>query len=405
MIPTEGGRKKKKKKRSPIKRYWWVAPVLAGAGFIAYVASGPEWSRPHLAAPKEHLIEGYVYETTQFNDEYLRFYGKPLNNQDVEHNFELAAKKVRARDFENAVGFLEQVSKTAAIPVVFNDLGVLYSELKDKSRAVNAFREALARDVDYRPTRLNLDRMRDAIALSAEPVSREVEPNNTMLSANVIAIDKPVEGAIDAAVNDVDFYRISTPAAPRDLIAVEITNKSSTLSPTLKVFDDERRILDWGKTVREPGAGLRQVIAPPPNTILYLQVSGYGTSAGAYSLVVKPLKAFDTYEPNDNIFSAPRLEFSKPIDANIMDSDDTDYFSFVSPRNGSVSVILVNRSQTLVPALSTYYPDKRSSGFGPDLRTPGSGLRHIMEVQENQIYYIQIWSRNNTAGEYTLSIE
>ena len=76
-------------------------------------------------------------------------------------------------------GLLEQVSKVAAVPVVFNNLGVLYVELNDKSRAINAFREALARDIDYRPVRLNLERMKDVMALGVDPVTHEVESNNS----------------------------------------------------------------------------------------------------------------------------------------------------------------------------------------------------------------------------------
>jgi hypothetical protein len=69
--------------------------------------------------------------------------GKPLSNAEIERAFEQADLRVRAKDYSNAVGLLEQVSKVAAVPVVFNDPGVLYAVLNDKSRAINAFREAL----------------------------------------------------------------------------------------------------------------------------------------------------------------------------------------------------------------------------------------------------------------------
>jgi len=288
---------------------------------------------------------------------------------------------------------------------VFNNMGVLYAELNDKSRAVNAFREALARDLDYQPVRLNLDRLKDVMALGADPVSRELEPNNTPILANLMAPGKPVEGEIEAAVDDVDFFRITTPPAPRDIISIEITNRSTKLAPVLKIFDAEGRITDWGKTVREPGANLQQTIAPAPNTTLYLQISGYGSSAGGYTLLVRPKRAFDTYEPNDDIFNAPRVPLGTTVSASIMDADDTDYFSFVSPRNGTVTFTLTNKSTTLIPALSTFYPDRRSSGFGPDVRTPGLNLRHTLEVLENQTYFIQIWPQRNTTGEYSFIIE
>ena len=128
------------------------------------------------------------------------------------------------------------------------------------------------------------------------------------------------------------IFRVTTPPAPRDVISIEITNHSTTLAPVLKIFDAERRITNWGKIMWEPGSSLQQTIAPAPNTTLYLQVSGYGGSAGAYTLLVRPLKSFDAYEPNDDIYNARRITVGTAVAAGIMDANDTDYYSFVSPR-------------------------------------------------------------------------
>ncbi len=398
-------KKKTHQNRSLLRKYWWLVPVMACVGLIGWLATGPRWSRTRIGPSTGRMMPGYITGIQNMTQEYQRFYGKPLSNSEVEGAFARAGERVRASDYSTAVGLLEQVSKVAAVPVVFNDLGVLYAELHDKSRAIHAFREALARDMDYRPVRVNLDRLKDVIALGADPVSREVESNDNMTSANIIAPNKAVEGEIDAAVNDVDFFRVTTPPPPRDLFAIQIANHSTTLAPVLKVFDEERGITDWGKMVREPGANLRQIVALPPNTTFYLQVSGYGSTAGAYTLLFQPLNAFDTYEPNDDIYHAPRIALGTTIVAGIMDSNDTDYYSFVSPRTGTVSVLITNRSTTLIPALSTFDPDMRSSGFGPDVRTPGKNLRHTMEVQQSQIYFIQVWSQANTAGDYSLIVE
>src|ERR1035438_2920997 len=403
--PLVKRKKKTRQNQSLVRKYWWLVPVLACVGMIAWLATGPRWSRTPIGPSTGRMMPGYIAGAQNMTREYQRFYGKPPATAEVERAFEQADLRVRARDYSNAVGLLEQVSKVAAVPVVFNDLGVLYAELNDKSRAINAFREALARDIDYKPVRVNLDRLKDVIAVGADPVSREAESNDNMSVANIIAPGKAVEAEIDAAVNDVDFFRVTTPPPPRDLIAIEITNHSTTLTPVLKLFDDERRITNWGKIVHEPGANLRQIVALPPNTTFYLQVSGYGSSAGAYTLLFQPLKAFDSYEPNDDIYHASRIALATTIMAGIMDADDTDYYSFVSPRTGTVSVLITNRSTTLIPALSTFDPDMRSSGFGPDVRKPGLHLRHTMEVQANQTYFIQVWSQANTSGDYSLIVE
>ena len=73
----------------------------------------------------------------------------------------------------------------------------------------------------------------------------------------------------------------------------------------LRIFDADERLTDMGKIEKEPGASIKLVIAPAPNSALFLEVSGYGSSAGAYTLQVPPQKAFDNYEPNDDIFNAP----------------------------------------------------------------------------------------------------
>jgi hypothetical protein len=373
---------------------------------IGWIATGPKWSRARIMRPTRKTIVGYVGDTQKLTQEYVHYYGKRIENAEIERGFDEANERAVTGDFSNAVGLLEQVSKAAAVPVVFNNLGVLYAELNDKARSINAFREALARDIDYRTVRLNLARMKDVMALgAADPVTHEVEPNNSGTLANTIMPGKPVEAEIEAGVDDVDYFRVTTPPAPRDRISIEIANGSKTLMPVLRVLTEEGRITDWNKITREAGASLQQTIDPAPNTTLHLEISGSDTTAGAYTLLVRPLKAYDTYEPNDDIFNAPRITVGSTIAANIMDAKDTDFYSFVAPRTGTVSIVISNRSTTLIPALSTFFPDKRSSGFGPDVRTPGLNLRHTMDVQENQTYFIQVWSQANTAGEYSLIIE
>ena len=53
------------------------------------------------------------------------------------------------------------------------------------------------------------------------------------------------------------------------------------------------------------------------------------------------------------------------------------------PLTCSVVATVRNRSTTLIPALTTFSPEMRNSGFGPDIRTPGATLRHTLEVVEN----------------------
>jgi hypothetical protein len=123
--------------------------------------------------------------------------------------------------------------------------------LGDNARAVDMFREALVRDSDYAPVRRFL-RTSPAIPLNtAEPLNREAENNNDARTANLIALRAPVSAEIGAANDTVDYFRIITPPAPRDLITIELENHSINFAPRLHVYDAGLRLLSWGeKTAR-----------------------------------------------------------------------------------------------------------------------------------------------------------
>jgi hypothetical protein len=391
--------------RHPVRKYWWLAPVLAAVSLIGWLATGPRWFGPRVLPRATAPIQGYLGAAQTLEEEYLKFQGKRLRDDDLVRRFQSATERMSHQDFETAAQILERVAQDAALPVVFNNLGVLYAQLNERPRAVNAFREALARDLDYQPVRLNLARMGAIAGGAAELLTREVEPNNSPPLANRIAPDKPVEGTIAANTNDVDYFRVTTPPAPRDLLQVVVEPRSPGLMPALRILDSDHRQIGLTVRARDAGAALDYIFAPPPNTTYYLEISGARDSTGDYLLKVLPQHAFDRYEPNDDIFNARGITLGATLDANIMDAEDTDYYSFVAPRTGIVKVELRNHSATLIPALTTYSSEMRNIGFGPDVRTPGGDLHYSFEVVENRTYYLQIWSEDRTAGVYSLTVE
>jgi hypothetical protein len=384
-----------------LRKYWWLAPVLACVVLLGWMATGPRWFGPRVLPRAAAPIQGYLPSSHTLDEEYLKFHGKPLHDADLVRQFETASERMSHQDYETAAQILERVSQSAAVPVVFNDLGVLYARINDRPRAINAFREALARDADYLPVRQNLSRL----GATADLLTSEIEPNNSPALANRIAPGRPVDGAIAPGGADVDYFRVTTPPAPRDLLQITIEPRSPALISALRISDSDHQPIGITIRAREAGAALDYTFAPPPNTTYYLEVSGASDSSGAYQLRVLPQRAFDSYEPNDEILSARRIEPGRTIDANIMDAGDTDYYSFVAPRTGIIKVSLRNHSATLVPALTTYSSEMRNIGFGPDVRTPGADLRHSFEVVEHQTYYLQVWSEGSTAGAYSLTIE
>ncbi len=391
--------RRQRRRSSPLGRFWWagvVALALAVAGASYYF-------RPRFQSTQP--VEGYIMDPSALDGEYARWQGKPLESAEARSGFEQATVRMLHRDYAGAAALLEEVAKVSAVPVVYNNLGVLYARVDDRARAVNAFRRALALDISYAPVRANLRRLRGFTSDAADPVTREIEPNNSLMLANVIAPDSAVDAEIAAGVADVDTFRVTAPPAPRDILAVEIVNHSPALSIGLRIFDSDFRLTDWGKPPQPAGASFTQSLSPNPGATLYLQLWGGSETAGAYTLKVRPTRAYDAFEPDDDIFSAHPLAPGEAADANIMDAIDTDYYSFRSPRSGTVTIEIRNRSTTLIPALSMFAPDKSNSGFGPDLKTPGANLEQTMNVEANQTYYVQVWAQGNTSGDYSILVQ
>ena len=71
---------------------------------------------------------------------------------------------------------------------------------------------------------------------------------------------------------------------------------------------------------------------------------------------------------------------------------------------GQVEIDLQNRSPNLVPGVATYTSDMNQTGFGPDVNDAGGSLKHTFKVEKGGTYFVQVWSRASTAGEYSLTI-
>ena len=356
-----------------------------------------------LRRPDVRHLPGYISDVPTFEAEFQRFQGPRSQSTESLSQFQQAAEWADRGDYGRAAQILDNLSRQAALPVVFNDLGVLYERMHDPRHAVNAFREALARDSNYGPVRANLERLRSLNAQIADPLSTEAEPNDNTQTANTIAVDQPVEAEIKDTT-DADFFRFITPPPPRDRFAISLQNRSRTLRPHVRLFDKQELIMPLGRESREAGESYELIFSPEPNSTFFINVFGDHDSFGAYTLTIRALKSFDRFEPNDDIYNARKITPGAVIEANIMDGDDTDFYSFEAPRTGTVAIDIENRSTMLIPAVTTFTPDMRTNDFGPDGRA-GAPLHHTMQVQQGQTYYIQVWSQAKTSGDYTLKVE
>jgi hypothetical protein len=384
-----------------------LSTVVCGLAALVTLAALGIWlagRRP--AHPKIDPMAGYITDVAVLEREYAAAHGRLLNNVEARQLFQRAAELARNGEYRPAAELLETASKTAAVPAVFNDLGVLYAKLDDRSRTVNAFREALARDGNYAPVLQNLERLRGITEDEARPVTREIEPNATNSTANVIAVGSQVEAEIAAGLNDVDTFKFPSPQAPRDILVLDIATRSPDLILGWNIYDDAVNLIARVKDERKPGAPVHFSFAPPPNATFFLSVWGIDQTAGAYTITLKALKAFDAYEPNDDIFHAHPIPLGQTIQANIMDGQDQDFYSFLADRSGTVDIALENLSPTLIPGLTAFGPDQRTIGFAPDAAGPGASLRYSIAVEADHKYYLQVWPvLERSSGEYTLRLE
>jgi hypothetical protein len=145
---------RKKRKRTKYPLHWAITPL------VVLVASTWGWRHMSPSPPKgEFVVPGYITSTVIFEQENGHFYGPAVKNGDAEEKFQLAADLMSKRDYGGASALLEEAGKQAALPIIFNDLGVLYTRMDNPARAVYDFREALARDAGYGPAQQNLKQL------------------------------------------------------------------------------------------------------------------------------------------------------------------------------------------------------------------------------------------------------
>ncbi len=355
-------------------------------------------------APAANMPDGYVSDPAALKAEFDHYYGPTEALSAAQGRFRSAADLAGKRNFAAVASVLEFLSKTAAVPVVFHDLGVAYNGLSDYKRAAEAFREALALEPEYDMTRKYLRDARGIAPGSAEPYTRESEPNDSGLTANLIALRAPVGGEIAGGNDGADYFRLNSPAAPRDLVSIEVANHSANFSPQLRVYNASMKMQSWGENSARAGQSIKVTGGPPPNSTVYLSIGASEDKGGLYLLTVTPMKAFDRYEPNDEIMAARKISIGEEISANVMDDLDNDFFLFTSPRKGQVTVDLRNRAETLVPVLAVYNRARRNIGFAPDAK-PGANIHYTFETDKDYVYYLHVSSQAGTAGSYILRVD
>lgn len=107
------------------------------------------------------------------------------------------------------------------------------------------------------------------------------------------------------------------------------------------------------------------------------------------------------------VANARVIEIDKPLQGQIVDGSDTDFYRINPGRNGvRIDVHMTNGSMKLIPAIRVYDTTKNLvvEKSKETLHSPGANLDLTFLAQSNVTYYVQVLSQRNTTGLYTLTV-
>ena len=208
-----------------------------------------------------------------------------------------------------------------------------------------------------------------------------------------------------AAPSDGDVYALTTPATYRDWIHVELQNLSTTLDPNLELFDATKALIGSTSNTTQGGDLGYDFVAPPSAKFAVRVSSHYARNTGVYVIRIVPKKAYDTFEPNDDILSARRIAEGTPIKAGIMDKNDVDMFSIAGASSGerTLTVTIANASATLHPNVVVYDAGKTQIGNAQNT-TAGGDLIYSFKAPKGPVYVRVSDHFAQDGGDYALTI-
>jgi hypothetical protein len=382
-----------KKRRTKVDYFKWASAVAVPI----IVAAIPLLKNSEQKTTPANFT--YVGAISLIENQYQQSVGQPLTKEQKEQ-LSSAVNLAKNGEYESSRQILEPLANAIPVPAVLNMIGAFYAENGNKESARQFFDRALAKDGSYKPAAENLARLKSPPAETGvtKISSRESEPNNDIAHANITPVGAVIAGEISNP-SDTDLFQFTTGHAPRDLYRITMTPAAS-LRPDIHVYDSKRNHLfeDYRQTA---GAILERTFSPAVESLYYLQVSPWDQS-GSYTLSISPLRAYDSFEPNDDIASAKPIALGRTVEANIMDSSDTDFYQIRSGAAASLTLTM-NAAASLRPDIHVY-DAQRNHLFEDSRPTSGAILERKFEVQPNSVYYIQV-SPWDQSGSYTLTVK
>lgn len=122
------------------------------------------------------------------------------------------------------------------------------------------------------------------LRVRADKAYDELEPNDSLLQAHSILVDKQIEASIMDG-KDHDFFRVEVPHGALEM-QVTLVNASTSLRPRIDIYGDDKAHLTH-KYNTTPGADLTLPLALKQEKGFRVEISDYfGDAAGAYRLTV-----------------------------------------------------------------------------------------------------------------------
>jgi tetratricopeptide (TPR) repeat protein len=367
------------------KKYWWL-PAIAVPVVVALIQVLPAILGGSAPAGTT------VINNSRIGSDLYFVTNVQIEDPAARAQFEQGRALAEAGQYAEAKAILEKIPASVKSAAVFNNLAVVNAALGDDAAALTNVQHAL----ELEPTN---DAVRENLGLLARVV-KEQTANNTILTAALVELGRNVDSRV-ATDGDSDFFAFTAPAGSRDIVRVHVENKSTMFAPRLRLFGENRAELGMEYTTTQ-GANLTMNLVTIPGAKYFAQVSAWSGS-GAYTLTASPQKAFDRYEPNDDILKPSEIGRGQEIQAGIMDSADNDVYRFPVSA-GTVRAVFTNRSAGLAPDVTLYNADK-SQVAHEYATTKGANTSVEAPATGSGTWYVKVSPWGDSAGEYTLRIE
>jgi hypothetical protein len=366
------------------KKHWWL-PAIAVPVVVALIQVLPAVLGGSAPAGTT------VVNNSRIGSDLYFVTNVQIEDPAARAQFEQGRALAEAGEYAEAKAIFERIPTSVQSAAVYNNLAVVNAALGDDATALTNVQHAL----QLEPTN---DAVRQNLALLARVV-KEHTANNTILTAAPIELARNVDSRL-ATETDNDFFAFTAPAGSRDIVRVHVENKSTTLAPRLRLFGENRAELGTQYTTTH-GANVTMELVTIPGAKYFAQVTPWDGS-GEYTLLASPQKAFDRYEPNDDILKPSDVGRGQEIQAGIMDGADHDVYRF-TVSSGPVRAALTNRSAGLAPDVTLYNADK-SQVARQYATTKGANTSVEAAATGSGTWYVKV-SPWDGAGEYSLRIE